>query len=258
MRFRKHFRNSGADSLVQNFGAFHTILSHSVCRKSGFRFSVCKRVKTKPGQDSGFSEPLSCPELIVSGAVGDGRMAQDKRRRRQYWSDGFAIALPGKDVEDHVGGMDALGQGLCAGCLHRGQSVRQDAGQNGDHLAIAIIAPGQLAPHPLEGRRQDPLLEWRPIAQRAGFARQNRHVMPGIVNRLAAAIAAGMLADDAPVLANDDAISVSLHVSFMAYDLGYIDLEQKTLQTINNPFAPKVSPMSQVQSVTYVSGLYHV
>ena len=33
-------------------------------------------------------------------------------------------------------------------------------------------------------------------------------------------------------------------VSFMAYDLGYIDLEQKTLQTIDNPFAPKVLPMS--------------
>jgi hypothetical protein len=33
-------------------------------------------------------------------------------------------------------------------------------------------------------------------------------------------------------------------VSFMAYDLGYIDLEQKTLQTIDNPFGPRVSPMS--------------
>ena len=33
-------------------------------------------------------------------------------------------------------------------------------------------------------------------------------------------------------------------VSFMQYDLGYIDLEQKTLQTIDNPFGPGVSPMS--------------
>lgn len=33
-------------------------------------------------------------------------------------------------------------------------------------------------------------------------------------------------------------------VSFMTYDLGYIDLEQKTLQTIENPFGTKVSPMS--------------
>ena len=33
-------------------------------------------------------------------------------------------------------------------------------------------------------------------------------------------------------------------VSFMTYDLGYIDLEQKTLQTIKKPFGTKVSPMS--------------
>jgi hypothetical protein len=33
-------------------------------------------------------------------------------------------------------------------------------------------------------------------------------------------------------------------VSFMSYDLGYIDLEEKTLQPLDNPFGPKVSPMS--------------
>jgi len=33
-------------------------------------------------------------------------------------------------------------------------------------------------------------------------------------------------------------------VSFMHYDLGYIDLEQKTLQPLDNPFGPGVSPMS--------------
>ena len=33
-------------------------------------------------------------------------------------------------------------------------------------------------------------------------------------------------------------------VSFMHYDLGYIDLEQKTLQTIDNPFGTRMSPMS--------------
>jgi len=32
--------------------------------------------------------------------------------------------------------------------------------------------------------------------------------------------------------------------SFMHYDLGYIDLEQKTLQTIDNPFGMRLSPMS--------------
>ncbi len=33
-------------------------------------------------------------------------------------------------------------------------------------------------------------------------------------------------------------------IRFMHYDLGYIDLEQKTLHTIDNSFDTKVSPMS--------------
>jgi transposase InsO family protein len=33
-------------------------------------------------------------------------------------------------------------------------------------------------------------------------------------------------------------------VSFMHYDLGYFDLEQKTLQPLDTPFGPRLSPMS--------------
>ena len=33
-------------------------------------------------------------------------------------------------------------------------------------------------------------------------------------------------------------------VSFLDYDLGYIDLEQRTLQPLDNPFGPRLSPMS--------------
>lgn len=39
----------------------------------------------------------------------------------------------------------------------------------------------------------------------------------------------------------DDGIRL---VSFTNYDLGYIDLEQKTLQPLDNPFGPRLSPMS--------------
>ena len=39
-------------------------------------------------------------------------------------------------------------------------------------------------------------------------------------------------------------------VSFMHYDLGYIDLEQKTLQPIDNPFGTRMSPISPEQDVT--------
>ena len=40
----------------------------------------------------------------------------------------------------------------------------------------------------------------------------------------------------------------------MHYDLGYIALERRTLQTIDNPFGTRLSPMSSVHSVTHVSG----
>ena len=33
-------------------------------------------------------------------------------------------------------------------------------------------------------------------------------------------------------------------VRFMDYDLGYIDLEEKPLRPLDNPFGPRVSPMS--------------
>ncbi len=33
-------------------------------------------------------------------------------------------------------------------------------------------------------------------------------------------------------------------VSFMTYDLGYVDLEQRTLQPLDNPFGTRLSPMS--------------
>ena len=39
----------------------------------------------------------------------------------------------------------------------------------------------------------------------------------------------------------DDGIWI---VSFMRYDLGYIDLEQRTLQPLDNPFGTRLSPMS--------------
>jgi len=44
-------------------------------------------------------------------------------------------------------------------------------------------------------------------------------------------------------------------VSFMHYDLGYIDLEQKTLQLIDNPFGTRLSPICSKQTVTHLSGM---
>lgn len=39
----------------------------------------------------------------------------------------------------------------------------------------------------------------------------------------------------------DDGIWI---VSFMQYDLGFIDLEQRTLQPFDNPFGARLSPIS--------------
>jgi hypothetical protein len=41
-------------------------------------------------------------------------------------------------------------------------------------------------------------------------------------------------------LKSDDKSSLDWRVSFMHYDLGFIDLEQRTLQPLDNPFAIRV------------------
>jgi hypothetical protein len=41
----------------------------------------------------------------------------------------------------------------------------------------------------------------------------------------------------------------------MHHDPENIDLEQRTLQTIDNPSGTRLSPKSRVRSVTYVSGM---
>ena len=106
--------------------------------------------------------------------------------------------------------MDAAGERLGAGRLDRLQPVLSTAVRIVDELAVAVVEAPQLAPHLLQAGRQHPVLERCAVAQRAGLAGQHRQVVPGIVDRLAAAEAAGMLADDLAVLADHDAIGVGL------------------------------------------------
>ena len=47
-------------------------------------------------------------------------------------------------------------------------------------------------------------------------------------------------------------------VSFMQYDLGYIDLEQKTLQPLDNPFGTRLSPMSPAPCARIVVASFEV
>ena len=63
---------------------------------------------------------------------------------------GRGLALPRQDVQDDVGGMDALAQGLGAGGLDRRQAIAQHGGEDVDHLPVAIVGcrPACAAPAP--------------------------------------------------------------------------------------------------------------
>ena len=76
---------------------------------------------------------------------------------------------------------------LGARCFDGRQTVGQNRVEDVDHLPITIVGAGELAPYTFNRRRQHPVLEGSAVAQGAGFASQHRHVMPGIVGRLAAA-----------------------------------------------------------------------
>src|ERR1700688_2735698 len=89
------------------------------------------------------------PEVVVTGTIGDGRMAQRERGGREDVGGPARIALPGEDVEDDVGGVDALGDRLGASGLDRRQPVGEHRGEDVDHLPIAVVDTGELAPHAL-------------------------------------------------------------------------------------------------------------
>ncbi len=95
--------------------------------------------------------------------------------------------MPSQNVEHDIGGMDAVTERFGTGGFHSRESIDEYRVEDVDHLPIAVLGAGQLAPHTLYRGRQNPVLEGRAIARGAGFARQHRHIMPGIVNRLAAA-----------------------------------------------------------------------
>jgi hypothetical protein len=82
--------------------------------------------------------------LIIAGAVGERHVQQRQRLGRRDRRRERRLAPAGENVENDVGGMDALAHRLGAGGLHGGQSIIEDGGQNLDHLAIAIVTAGEL------------------------------------------------------------------------------------------------------------------
>src|SRR5512139_1837193 len=59
-------------------------------------------------------------------------------------------------------------------------------------------------------RRQHPVLERSAVAPGAGFASEHRHIVPGIVGRLAASEGSRMLGNDPAVLADYDPVRIGL------------------------------------------------
>src|SRR6516164_5567422 len=148
---------------------------------------IPKSLSSPSGRRSEFVPSDGPPEVVVAGTIGDRRMAKRQCGRGQdvgWWS---RLTLPSQDVEHDIGGMDAVAKRFNTSRFHSRQPIGQYRVEDVDHLAIAILSAGQLAPHALHRSRQHPVLEGGAIAQGAGLARQHRHVMPGIVNRLAAA-----------------------------------------------------------------------
>ncbi len=120
------------------------------------------------------------------------------------------LALTGQDVEHDVAADRTARQCLDAGGLDRIKPVGRYRAQDANHLAITIGMATKAAPHPLDRRRQRPVLERRAVAQRSRLPRQHGHVMPGIVDRLVATEPADMFADDLAVLADDDPVSIGM------------------------------------------------
>ena len=122
------------------------------------------------------------------------------------------ILAAGKDVDDDRGGVNALIEGLAAGRLDSLQAVVPHADQDLDHLPIAIVAALQLAPDRGHGLWQHPVAEGRSIAQGARFARQNRHIVPGVIDRLTPTKGAGMFRDHHPILPDDDPVGIGMDI----------------------------------------------
>jgi hypothetical protein len=71
------------------------------------------------------------------------------RGRREDVGGPARIARPSEDIEDDVGGMTAVGNRPGTGRLNRRQPVGEYRREDVDHLPIAIVGAGELAPHAL-------------------------------------------------------------------------------------------------------------
>ncbi len=79
--------------------------------------------------------------------------------------------------------MDAVGNCLGAGRLDGWQAVGQNRVEDVDHLPIAIVGTGELAPYTFNCRRQYPVLEGSTVTQGAGLASQHLVAVAGTTSK---------------------------------------------------------------------------
>lgn len=154
-----------------------------------------------------------CPsEIIVARAIGHGFVGQAQRgwgKQQGRWQ---GIAASREDVDDDWCGVNALIEGFATGGRDGHQAVIANAAQDLDHLPVAIIAALHFAPDRGHGRGQDPVLERGAITQRPGFARENRHIVPWVVDGLVPPEGPCMFADNRPIPSDDDPLRIGLHL----------------------------------------------
>ena len=114
---------------------------------------------------------------------GDRRAGQPQRLWRHDRDRRVRIAAARQNVQDHVGGMDALAQRLDASGLDRGKPVRSarrrgspPSADRRPRAARSFRRTRSMA----AGNTQ--CLNGGAVAERAGLAGQHRHVVPGIVD----------------------------------------------------------------------------
>ena len=129
---------------------------------------------------------------------------------------GLWITLASQNVDDHSGGEYALIKRLLAGRFDCRKAVDTDTFQDRHHLPVPIMHGLELSPNMLHGGWQDPIKEWCTVPQCSRLARQDRNIMPWIINRLATAEAAFMLADLDTILPYDDAVGISMDLGWAA------------------------------------------
>jgi hypothetical protein len=86
-------------------------------------------------------------------------VAQPQRVGRDDIERRWRLPLAGQEVEHHVATDRAAGERFGAGRFNRVDAVAGNRGQDANHLAIAIGMAGKPATHPLDRRRQRPVLD---------------------------------------------------------------------------------------------------